>query len=82
MWMIPLPYVAGSLGWMVTEVGRQPWIVYGVMKTSKAASEVAASQVGFSLAAFVVVYTLLGIASFMLMAKFVAQGPTPPAEAK
>ncbi|MFZ5864373.1 MAG: cytochrome ubiquinol oxidase subunit I [Thermodesulfobacteriota bacterium] len=82
MWMIPLPYVAASLGWMVTEVGRQPWIVYGVMKTSKAASEVAASQVGFSLAAFVVVYTLLGIACFMLMAKFVAQGPTPPAEAK
>jgi cytochrome d ubiquinol oxidase subunit I len=82
MWMIPLPYVAASLGWMVTEVGRQPWIVYGVMKTSKAASEVAASQVGFSLAAFVVVYTLLGIACFTLMAKFVAQGPTPPAEAK
>ncbi|MBM4325997.1 MAG: cytochrome ubiquinol oxidase subunit I [Deltaproteobacteria bacterium] len=83
MWMIPLPYLAASMGWLVTEVGRQPWIVYGVMKTSEAASEVAASQVGFSLAAFVVVYTLLGIACFTLIAKFVAQGPkAPPAEAK
>jgi cytochrome bd ubiquinol oxidase subunit I len=74
---IPLPYLALELGWTVTEVGRQPWIVYGVMKTADAASKVAGSQVGLSLAAFVIVYTLLGIGCFYLMAKYARKGPEP-----
>ena len=45
LYAIPLPYIAIQAGWAVTEVGRQPWIVYGLMKTSQAASPVAASQV-------------------------------------
>ena len=77
MWCIPLPYVAIALGWTVTEVGRQPWIVYGVMKTADAASRIAASQVGISLAAFVLVYTLLGIACFYLIVKYARKGPEP-----
>ncbi len=77
MWFIPLPYVAIALGWTVTEVGRQPWIVYGVMKTADAASRIAASQVGISLAAFVLVYTLLGIACFYLIVKYARKGPEP-----
>lgn len=48
LFSIPLPYIANQLGWIVTEVGRQPWIVYGLMKTSDAVSPVATSQVGFS----------------------------------
>jgi cytochrome bd ubiquinol oxidase subunit I len=77
IWMIPLPYIAASLGWIVTEVGRQPWIVYGVMKTSDAVSPIASYQVAISLAAFVVVYTLLGIACFYLIVKHARKGPQP-----
>jgi cytochrome d ubiquinol oxidase subunit I len=72
---IPLPYLALSLGWTVTEIGRQPWIVYGMMKTTDAASKVAHSQVGISLAAFIVVYTLLGIGCFYLIAKYAGKVP-------
>ncbi len=77
MWCIPLPYLAAQLGWTVTELGRQPWIVYGMMKTADAASRVAAYQVGLSLTAFVVVYTLLGIACFYLIIKYARKGPEP-----
>ncbi len=80
--MIPLPYIAVSLGWIVTEVGRQPWIVYGVMKTADAGSKIAAYQVGISLAAFISIYTLLGVACFALMLKFALKGPEPLPEAE
>jgi cytochrome bd ubiquinol oxidase subunit I len=83
LWSMPLPYIALQAGWIVTEVGRQPWIVYGVMKTKDAVSPIAASQVGISFAAFIVVYTILGIVAFYLMRKFAIQGPEPvPAPAK
>ncbi len=74
---IPLPYIAAGLGWTVTEMGRQPWIVYGVMKTTEAASSLAASQVGLSLAAFIVVYAVLGIVCFWLIAKYAGAIPEP-----
>ncbi len=74
---IPLPYIASELGWTVTEVGRQPWIVYGIMKTSNAASKIAFSQVGISLAAFIAVYTLLGLTCFYLIIKYARKGPEP-----
>lgn len=76
---IPLPYIASELGWIVTEVGRQPWIVYGIMKTSDAASKIAGYQVGISLAAFIAVYTLLGLTCFYLLVKFARTGPPEPA---
>ncbi len=74
---IPLPYIATELGWVLAEVGRQPWIVYGLMKTSDAVSPVAASQVGTTLAAFVLIYGLLGITGFYLIAKKAKAGPDP-----
>ena len=77
IYCIPLPYIALTLGWTVTEVGRQPWIVYGMMKTTDAASSVGASQVGLSLLAFTVVYSLLGIACFYLLIKNARKGPDP-----
>jgi len=83
LWSIPLPYIALQAGWIVTEVGRQPWIVYGLMKTKDAVSPIAASQVGISLAAFILVYTALGIVAFYLIRKLAIQGPDPqPAPAK
>jgi len=79
LYAIPLPYLALQAGWLVTEVGRQPWIVYGLMRTQDAVSPVAASQVVVSLAAFIGVYALLGGAAFYLMRKFAIQGPEPAA---
>ena len=75
LWSIPLPYIAIEMGWMVTEVGRQPWIVYGLMKTAEAASPITTSQVFVSLIGFILVYGLLGAVGFYLMAKTVKEGP-------
>ena len=77
LYAIPLPYLALEAGWMVAEVGRQPWIVYGLMRTSDAVSPIAVSQVGVSLVAFILVYSLLGAVAFYLIAKFAKQGPEP-----
>ena len=75
LFSIPLPYVASSMGWIVTEVGRQPWIVYGLMKTSDAVSQVNNLQVMISLLAFIFIYTCLGAIGFFLIAKHAKQGP-------
>ena len=74
-WSIPLPYLAIMAGWTVAEVGRQPWIVYGMMRTSDAVSPVPASSVGLSLLAFIVVYTVLGIIDIYLLRKYAIKGP-------
>lgn len=81
LFAIPLPYIAAEAGWVVAEVGRQPWIVNGMLKTADAASPVAASQVATSLVAFIVVYGLLGLAGYYLIAKKAAQGPEMVEEA-
>ncbi|MGD8564436.1 MAG: cytochrome ubiquinol oxidase subunit I [Desulfarculaceae bacterium] len=81
VWAIPLPYIACQAGWALAEVGRQPWIVYGLMKTQDAVSPIAVSQVGVSLAAFILVYGLLGVAAFYLIIKYARKGPEPPQEA-
>jgi cytochrome bd ubiquinol oxidase subunit I len=77
LYAIPLPYIAIQAGWAVTEVGRQPWIVYGVMKTAQAASPVAASQVGISLTAFIVVYGIIALFYLYLLRRTVINGPEP-----
>ncbi|WP_022661162.1 cytochrome ubiquinol oxidase subunit I [Paucidesulfovibrio longus] len=74
--MIPLPYIAIQAGWIVAEVGRQPWIVYGLMRTSDAVSPVQPGQVGTSLVAMVLIYTLLGAAGIYLMARAAKKGPS------
>jgi len=70
-----LPYIAIEAGWVLAEVGRQPWIVYGLMKTSNAASPVDASQVLTSLIGFILVYSLLGAVGFYLMFTNAVKGP-------
>ncbi len=74
---LPLPYLAIEMGWVLAEVGRQPWIVYGLLKTAEAASPIAGVQVMTSLAGFILVYGLLGIAGFFLIANFAKKGPQP-----
>jgi cytochrome bd ubiquinol oxidase subunit I len=75
LWIIPLPYLATTTGWALAEVGRQPWIVYGLLKTSDAASPLASYQVLVSLIAFILVYGLLGAVGFYLIAKAARKGP-------
>jgi len=75
MWSIPLPYLAIQLGWLVTEIGRQPWIVYGLVKTSDAVSPIATSQVAITLLGFILLYGLLGASGFFLIARKAIKGP-------
>jgi len=82
LWAIPLPYIAIEMGWVLAEVGRQPWIVWGLMRTSEAASPIAVSQVALSLVGFIVVYGLLGAVGFYLIAKYAKAGPPEPLEAR
>jgi cytochrome d ubiquinol oxidase subunit I len=74
---IPLPYIAIEAGWVLAEVGRQPWIVYGVMRTSDAVSPIATSQVLVSFLAFILVYGVLGAVGYYLIIRNVRKGPEP-----
>ncbi len=77
LYSIPLPYIAINLGWMVTEVGRQPWTVYNLMTSAKSVSPVAVSNVLFSLTAVTMLYSLLVVLDFYLIAKNAKNGPEP-----
>jgi cytochrome bd ubiquinol oxidase subunit I len=70
------PFIANSAGWIMSEIGRQPWIVNGLMKTAVSVSpNVTAGTVLFSLVAFSLVYTLLAIAMVKLFLKVIKEGP-------
>lgn len=76
---IALPYVANSSGWILTEVSRTPWIVFGLLKLDQAVSPtVSAGYVLTSLISFIVVYSILMIADISLMAKFAKKSPDVP----
>jgi cytochrome d ubiquinol oxidase subunit I len=64
---IALPYLANSTGWIFTEAGRQPWIVYGLLSTAKGVSPVPVADVAFSFIMFILVYAALGTVDFILM---------------
>ncbi len=76
LWSLPVPYLANSTGWFVTEGGRQPWIVYGLQKVSQAVSpNVTATELWISLTGFTLVYGVLAIGAIYLARKFVLKGP-------
>lgn len=82
LYAIPLPYLAAQLGWIVAEVGRQPWIVYGVLKTKDAVSRgIEPVQVIVSIAGFLIFYGLLGMIDIYLLAKIAKKGPDASASA-
>ena len=72
----PLGFIAILSGWTVTEAGRQPYVVYGYLRTADAVAPVAASAVATSLALFVIVYAVLLFAFFFYAGRMVLRGPT------
>jgi cytochrome d ubiquinol oxidase subunit I len=74
---IPLPWIAAEAGWVLAEVGRQPWTVHGIMPTFLSVSSLNAHTVAFSLAGFVIFYSLLLITELFLMFKYARKGPEP-----
>jgi cytochrome d ubiquinol oxidase subunit I len=86
LWIIllclPLPHVANTAGWMTAEVGRQPWLVYGLMRTSEGYSKyVHAGNSLFTLLGFMGLYAILAILFLFLVHHIIAQGPVEEAAA-
>jgi cytochrome d ubiquinol oxidase subunit I len=78
VWFVPLPFVACNTGWILAEVGRQPWVVYGVMRTSDGLTAgLRTSQVGFSLIALTLAITAVATVAFFLIAQHARRGPDP-----
>jgi len=76
LWAVPLPYLANELGWISAEVGRQPWAVYKVLRTSDAVSVVVPTgNILFSLILFTLIYTLIGAAGLSIILRTVRRGP-------
>src|SRR6202041_1243343 len=74
----PLPYIANTAGWMTAELGRQPWLIYGLMRTSEGYSNtVSASNGLFTLLGFMGLYTLLGLLFTVLIYREISIGPEP-----
>jgi cytochrome d ubiquinol oxidase subunit I len=77
MLVFPLPFVANTAGWMTAELGRQPWLVYDVLRTRDGSSNnVSAGTTLFSLIGFMGLYALLSLLFFFLITRIVAQGPS------
>jgi cytochrome d ubiquinol oxidase subunit I len=74
-WAIALPYIANSSGWILTEMGRQPWIVYGLLKTEDAVSPLSPGMVLTTVIGFTLIYALLMSADVYLLNKFAKAGP-------
>ena len=78
LWVIPLPLIAIQFGWLLAEVGRQPWVVYGLLKTRDAFStNVNGASILFSIIMFSLIYLLIGAAFLFMLVKKIKQGPEP-----
>ncbi|WP_344481959.1 cytochrome ubiquinol oxidase subunit I [Glycomyces endophyticus] len=76
MWMAVTPFLANSSGWIFTEMGRQPWVVFGLYQTSEAVSpRVGAATVAISLVGFTLVYLILAVIALKLFFKYAKAGP-------
>ena len=74
-------FIAILAGWMVTEIGRQPWVIYGVLRTSQATSPILTSMVAISLALFVLVYCVVFGVGVLYIRRMLQKGPTPTVHA-
>ena len=71
----PLGFIATELGWVTTEVGRQPWLVYHLMRTAEGVSPIPAGNVIWSLSLFLIIFTIIGASYFYYVLKTLARGP-------
>ncbi|MBP2629695.1 MAG: cytochrome bd ubiquinol oxidase subunit [Firmicutes bacterium] len=79
LYALPLPYIANSTGWYVTEGGRQPWIVVGLQKVSDGISQnITNTEIWISLVGFTLIYTILAIVAIYIAVKFIKKGPEAP----
>jgi cytochrome bd ubiquinol oxidase subunit I len=77
----PFPFIANTAGWLTAELGRQPWLVYGLLRTSEGASPLVSSgNVLFTLIGFAGMYLIMGLLYFVLMVREVAHGPVTEGE--
>jgi cytochrome bd ubiquinol oxidase subunit I len=72
---IPAVYLALEAGWFVREVGRQPWLVYGLIRTAEGASQLTSGSVLWSLTGFVITYAVIGIVAFVFARRIAINGP-------
>ena len=78
MLTFPLPYIANTVGWMTAELGRQPWLIFGLFRTAHGASPtVHAGTVIFTLIGFCGLYLALGILFHFMIGREIAHGPAP-----
>jgi Cytochrome bd-type quinol oxidase, subunit 1 len=75
LWSIPLVYLAGQAGWMVAEVGRQPWVIQNIMPSVAAVSRIGSKSVMVTFAIFAITFTILLIAEVRIMLKQIKKGP-------
>src|SRR6476660_2297556 len=81
MLCLPLPYIANTAGWMTAEIGRQPWLVYGLMRTTEGYSKYVHAGNGlFTLLGFMGLYTVLAILFLVLVNREIAHGPAAATE--
>jgi len=73
--MIPLAYLATQMGWIVAEVGRQPWVIQDLMPTRAAVSQINTSAVQLTFVLFAITFTILLIAEIRIMVKQIHKGP-------
>jgi len=77
---LPFPYIANTAGWMTAELGRQPWLVYGLMRTADGYSKMVSAGNGmFTLLGFLGMYTVLGILFLFLVRREIEHGPVAEA---
>jgi cytochrome d ubiquinol oxidase subunit I len=77
---IPLPWLAAELGWVVAEIGRQPWVIEGVLPTAAAVSNLGAGTVLLTILGFALIYTVLIVIEMALMVRAIRKGPEPDDE--
>jgi len=76
MLLLPFPYIATTAGWMTAEMGRQPWLIYGIMRTQEGVSPyVSSGSALFTLLGFMGIYTILGILFLFLVGREIEEGP-------
>ena len=76
MLIVPFPFIANTAGWLTAELGRQPWLVHGLMRTSEgASSNVSAGNALFTLLGFMGMYTVLSMLYLFLMWREIDHGP-------